>query len=97
MGGVGLIKTFRHKGLKQFFATGTTRGIQVSHQKKLRRILTTLDAAERVQDMSAPDFDLHELKGDEQGTWSVSVNGNWRVTFRFDDGNAYVTDYRDYH
>jgi proteic killer suppression protein len=92
-----VIKTFKHKGLKQFFGTGSTRGIQPSHQKKLRRILTTLDAAEIVQDMNSPDLDLHELKGDEQGTWSVSVNGNWRVTFRFEDGDAYIIDYRDYH
>ena len=59
--------------------------------------LTTLDAAKDVQDMSAPAFKLHELKGDEQGTWSVWVNGNWRVTFRFEKGDAYIVDYRDYH
>ena len=92
-----MIKTFKHKGLKQFFEAGTTRGIQASHQKKLSRILTTLDAAEQVTDMNAPDFDLHALKGREQGVWSVSVNGNWRVTFQFEDGNAHLIDYRDYH
>ena len=92
-----MIKTFKHKGLKQFFTIGTTRGIKVSHRKKLRRILTTLDAAEDVQDMNAPDFDLHPLKGNEREIWSVSVNGNWRITFRFEDGNAHIVDYRDYH
>ena len=92
-----MIKSFKHKGLKQFFDTGTTRGIQPAHQKKLRRILTMLHAAEHVQDMNAPGFNLHPLKGDEQDIWSVTVNGNWRVTFLFENGNAYITDYRDYH
>ena len=92
-----MIKSFKHKGLKQFFESGTTRGIQPAHKRKLRRILTMLDAAESLQDMNAPDFNLHPLKGDEQGTWSVTVNGNWRVTFEFESGNAYITDYRDYH
>lgn len=92
-----MIKTFKHKGLKQFFESGTTRGIQATHQRKLQLILTTLNAAKDVQDMSAPAFKLHELKGDEQGVWSVWVNGNWRVTFRFEKGDAYIVDYRDYH
>ncbi|KEQ11259.1 hypothetical protein GZ77_26255 [Endozoicomonas montiporae] len=92
-----MIKSFKHKGLRQFFESGTTRGIQAAHQKKLGRILTMLNAAEEIRDMNAPGFDLHQLKGDEQEIWSVSVNGNWRVTFLFENGNAYVTDYRDYH
>ena len=92
-----MIKTFRHKGLKQFFEKGTTKGIQSTHGNKLNRILTTLHAAEEITDMNAPDFQLHPLKGNEQGVWSVSVNGNWRVTFRFEDGDAYILDYRDYH
>ncbi|PJE77436.1 Endoribonuclease HigB [invertebrate metagenome] len=92
-----MIKTFKSKGLKQFFEKGTTKGIQYSHSKKLRRILTQLNAAEKVTDMDAPDFELHELKLNEKGIWSVSVNGNWRVTFRFEDGDAYILDYRDYH
>ena len=92
-----MIKTFKHKGLRKFFESGTTSGIQATHQRKLQLILTTLDAAKDVQDMSAPAFKLHELKGDEQGTWSVWVNGNWRVTFRFEKGDAYIVDYRDYH
>lgn len=93
-----MIKTIKHKGLKRYFHDGDTRGIQSDHANKLRRILTTLDAAEEVpMDMNAPDFGLHELKGKEKGTWSVTVNGNWRVTFEFENGNAYVVDYRDYH
>ena len=92
-----MIRGFKHKGLQQFYESGSTRGIQNQHSDKLRMILTTLDAAEQVLDMSAPLFQLHELKGQEKGTWSVSVNGNWRVTFQFENGHAYVVDYRDYH
>lgn len=92
-----MIETFKHKGLKQFFDSGTTRGIQPTHKRKLELILTTLNAAREVHDMSSPAFKLHELKGEEQGIWSVWVNGNWRVTFRFENGNAYIVDYRDYH
>lgn len=87
-----MIKTFQHKGLKQFFNSGTTKGIQAAHARKLQLILTTLNAATDIQDMSAPAFKLHRLTGDEKGTWSVWVNGNWRVTFRFEDGNAYIVD-----
>ncbi|MFK0571643.1 type II toxin-antitoxin system RelE/ParE family toxin [Endozoicomonas sp.] len=92
-----MIKTFRHKGLRQFFESGTTRGIQAAQKRKLQLILTTLNAAGDVQDMSAPAFKLHELKGVELGVWSVWVNGNWRITFRFEKGDAYIVDYRDYH
>ena len=92
-----MIKSFRHKGLEKFFNAGTTRGIKPDHVKKLRRILTTLDAAETLDDLNAPDFKLHELKGKEKGVWSVWVNKNWRVTFTFTKGNAEIVDYRDYH
>ena len=93
-----MIESFKHKGLERFFREGTTRGIQSNHEKKLCRILTTLDAANDVpSDMNAPDFQLHKLKGDEKEIWSVSVNGNWRITFEFRNGNAYIVDYRDYH
>lgn len=92
-----MIKSFRHKGLEKFFFAGTTRGIKPDHVKKLRRILTTLDAAETLDDLNAPDFKLHELKGKEKGVWSVWVNKNWRVTFTFAKGNAEIVDYRDYH
>ena len=92
-----MIKAFKHKGLKQFFEKGTTRGVKSSHSNKLRLILTALHAADEINDMDAPSFTLHQLKGDEKGVWSVSVNGNWRVTFEFVEGDAYILDYRDYH
>ncbi|MET4696644.1 type II toxin-antitoxin system RelE/ParE family toxin [Endozoicomonas lisbonensis] len=92
-----MIKTFKHKGLRVFFETGSTKGIMVSHKDKLRRILTHLDAASRVEDMNFPAYRLHQLKGNLEGQWSVTVNGNWRVFFKFKDGHAYIVNYNDYH
>ena len=92
-----MIKSFKHKGLKVFFETGSCRGIKVSHKKKLARILTTLSVAEAIEDMKTPEFRLHPLSGDLAGKWAVQVNGNWRVLFEFHDGDAYVLDYKDYH
>ena len=92
-----MIKSFRHKGIERFFRTGSTSGIQANHGKRLRLILAALDTSQVVEDMDIPGLRLHALKGDMQGRWSVSVNGNWRITFEFRDGNAYVLDYEDYH
>ncbi len=92
-----MIKSFRHKGLEEFFQTGNKKGIQPEHAPKLGRILDKLDASITPLDMNLPGYSLHELKGNEKGIWAVSVNGNWRVTFRFEDGDAHVVDYRDYH
>lgn len=87
----------RHKGLKRFYATGSTAGIQSDHTKKLRMQLAALDTAASVEDMDIPGFRLHTLKGKDKGRWSIRVNGNWRVTFDFRDGNAYMLDYEDDH
>ncbi len=92
-----MIKTFSHKGLMTFFETGATTGIQVKHATKLSNILGLLDSAESVQDMALPGYDLHPLKGTMKGLWAVKVSGNWRPVFRFENGNAYVVDYMDYH
>jgi proteic killer suppression protein len=94
---MGMIKSFRHKGLRRFFDTGHTAGIQASHAKRLRMQLAALDTAVTIDDMDLPGFRLHPLKGDQKGRWAISVNGNWRVTFEFVDGNAYIIDYEDYH
>ena len=59
--------------------------------------LAALDTAQRVEDMNIPGFRLHSLKGRERGRWSIWVSGNWRLTFEFRDGDAYVLDYEDYH
>jgi proteic killer suppression protein len=92
-----MIKSFRHKGLRRMFETGNTSGVQASHTKRLRVQLVALDTARSVDDMDIPGFRLHRLKGAMQSRWSISVNGNWRITFEFTDGNAYVLDYEDYH
>ena len=92
-----MIKSFRHKRLRRLFETGNTSGVQASHAKRLRMQLTALDTAKVIADMDVPGFRLHRLKGALQARWSISVNGNWRITFEFKDGNAYVLDYEDYH
>ncbi len=92
-----MIKSFRHKGLRTFFDTGRTSGIRAAHLKRLRMQLAALDTAQTIADMDIPSFRLHPLKGALRGRWSVTVNGNWRITFEFKDGNAYVIDYEDYH
>ncbi|HWW64112.1 MAG TPA: type II toxin-antitoxin system RelE/ParE family toxin [Sphingomonadaceae bacterium] len=92
-----MIIGFRHKGLEAFFRTGTTKGVQVAHVKKLRNILGLLDVAAGPDDMNLPSFKLHPLKGDLKGHWSVWVNGNWRVTFCFVGTDAELVDYQDYH
>lgn len=92
-----MIKSFDHKGLEDFFYYGTTKGIQPKHASTLRLRLDRLENAVTVQDMDAPGYDLHPLKGDLKGHWAVKVSGNWRLTFRFEDGNAYVVNYQDYH
>jgi toxin HigB-1 len=92
-----MVKTFRHKGLRRFFEEGRVSGIQPAHAKKLRMLLSALDTAAEIQDMDVPGFGLHPLKGGQKGRWSVSVSGNWRVTFEFRDGNAYSVGYEDYH
>ncbi len=92
-----MIKSFGHKGLRLFFETGKAAGIQTAHSKRLRLQLTALDTAATIEDVDLPGFQLHALKGNFQGRWAISVNGNWRLTFEFRDGNAYVLDYEDYH
>ena len=92
-----MIKSFRHKGLKRFYETGSASGIQPRHAKRLRMQLAALDTATMIADMDIPGFRLHRLEGPDRDRWSIWVNGNWRVTFEFRDGHAHVLDYEDYH
>jgi proteic killer suppression protein len=92
-----VILSYRHKGLKKFAETGSKAGIQAKHTDRLRRLLTALDVASRPEDMNAPGNALHSLKGDLAGHWSITVSGNWRVTFRFENGEVTLVDYHDYH
>ena len=92
-----MIKSFRHKGIENYFETGSKAGIQPSHSTRLRIQLTRLDDAKSPQDMNAPGWRLHKLSGDLDAHWAVTVNGNWRMTFRFDGEDAVLVDYQDYH
>jgi len=92
-----MIKNFIHKGLEKFYRSGKTSGIQAKHAKRLRLILSNLDQAESPDDMDLPGLRLHQLKGNRKGIWSVSVSGNWRVTFHFNDKDAEIVNYEDYH
>ena len=92
-----MIKSFKHKGLGDFFYTGSKKGITPSHSSKLAKILDRLHAANEIKDMSYPGSYLHQLSGDKKGQYSIRGTGNWRVFFEFVDGDAYIVDYDDYH
>lgn len=92
-----MIQSFRHKGLKRLYEEDDTRGVIHEHADKLRDILVRLDSAASSIDMDLPGFRLHPLKGELKGYWAVAVRANWRVIFRFVDGNALDLDYVDYH
>jgi proteic killer suppression protein len=92
-----VIKSFRHKGLEQFFRTGSKAGIQPKHADRLRLQLFALDNAERPSDLNAPGWRLHKLGGALANHWALSVSGNWRLTFMFEGADAILVDYQDYH
>jgi len=92
-----MIKGFKHKGLEEFFTTGSTKGVQARQSAKLRIQLAMLNASTEIGDMDKPGWGLHQLKGQRSGIWSTKVSGNWRLTFRFEDGDAYIVNYEDYH
>jgi len=94
---LSMIKSFAHKGLERLFNSGSAAGVQAIHARRLRQILALLNDALCIEDMDAPGLRLHPLKGDLKGLWAVTVQANWRVTFRFENGDAYVVDYQDYH
>ena len=85
------------QGLAQALPDAPILGVQASHVTRLRMQLAALDTAQAVDDMDIPGSRLHRLKGAMRGRWSSSVNGNWRLTFEFQHGNAYVLDYEDDH
>lgn len=92
-----MIKSWKHKGLKQFYITGSKAGIKPDHAKRLTVILQFLDAAEKAEELNLPGFNLHPLQGPLKGYYSVTVSGNWRVIFKFEGENAILVDYLDYH
>ncbi|MES9855530.1 MAG: type II toxin-antitoxin system RelE/ParE family toxin [Sedimenticola sp.] len=92
-----MVKSFIHKGLEKFYRKGNKVGIQARHESRLRLILAQLNQAKVVDDMNIHSLNLHELKGNRKGVWSVTVQANWRITFRFEKGNAEIVNYEDYH
>lgn len=92
-----MIKRLRHRGLERLYLDDDRRGINAEHVEKVRRILAQLDRSSQTEDMDIPGFKLHSLKGDLAGYWSVTVRANWRILFRFEDGDATDVDLIDYH
>ncbi|MDX8431513.1 MAG: type II toxin-antitoxin system RelE/ParE family toxin [Candidatus Algichlamydia australiensis] len=91
------IKKFKHKGLKRFFESGNKAGIQVAHAERVGLILDLLDGARNAKDMNFPGSNFHPLRGDLKGFYSVHVNGNWTIIFRFEKGDAHDVNLIDYH
>jgi proteic killer suppression protein len=90
-------KKLRHTGIEKFFLTGSKAGIQPSHANRLALQLGLLHISVRPEDMDFPGWMLHRLEGELRGHWSVKVNANWRLTFRFEGEDAILVDYQDYH
>ena len=92
-----MIKTFKHKGLEILFYKGIPKGIQSKHKVRILNILDLLNAADTIRVMNFPGSNLHKLEPKNENKWSVKVSGNWRITFKFINGNAYDVNYEDYH
>ncbi|MDD5177397.1 MAG: type II toxin-antitoxin system RelE/ParE family toxin [Sterolibacterium sp.] len=92
-----MIKNFQHKGLERFFRKGDASGIQSQHASRINRILDALDEANDVDQLNIPGMYLHPLKGSRKGHWSMTVSGNWRITFRFDGDDVTIVNLEDYH
>jgi len=92
-----MIKSFKHRGLRQLFEDDNSKGLNPEHVRKIRQILGVMHAAEKIAEMDVVTFRLHPLTGDLKGYWSVTVRANWRIVFRFEDGKAIDVDLVDYH
>jgi proteic killer suppression protein len=92
-----VIRRIRHRGLRRLYDDDDCRGIAPLHAELLREVLTLLEGATGPADLDLPGYRLHPLKGDRRGQWAVKVSANWRVTFRFEGGDATDVDYEDYH
>jgi proteic killer suppression protein len=92
-----MIRSFKHKGLKQFYHHGDARRLPPDKIGRIQELLTMLDGAQTMASMARPAFRLHSLKGALKGYWAVTVRANWRITFRFEDGQVYDVNLLDYH
>ena len=92
-----VIRTFKHRGLQALYEGRRRHRLNPNHVPKLRRILAVLDQSSGWEGMAIPGFGVHPLTGQLKGHHAVIVSANWRVTFRFAEGDAYEVDYIDYH
>jgi proteic killer suppression protein len=92
-----LIASFKHKGLRDLWEKGAKKGVPAGLAPRLERLLDAMDAATSVSQLGLPGFNLHPLKGDRKGEWSIRANQNWRVTFKFKQGDAEDVNLEDYH
>ncbi|CAQ84252.1 MULTISPECIES: type II toxin-antitoxin system RelE/ParE family toxin [Photorhabdus] len=92
-----MIKSFKHKGLKQLFEKGITSGVLAQDAERINDRLQAIDAANEIGELNRQIYKLHPLKGDREGYWSITVRANWRITFQFINGDAYILNYEDYH
>ena len=92
-----MIKSFGHKGLERFFTSGDKSGINAQYGERINRVLDRLDSATEANDMNIAGFYFHTLTGDKKGLYSVRITGNWRITFKFENGDAYIVNLEDYH
>jgi proteic killer suppression protein len=92
-----MIKSWKHKGIRQFYTVGSTAGVQSNHSRRLKILLQLLNAATCPEDMNLPGFSFHPLKGNKKEYFAVTVNKNWRIIFKFEGEDAILVDYLDYH
>jgi proteic killer suppression protein len=92
------LRSTRHKGLKALIEADDSKGVRPDQIKRVRNILAALLYAGDVAEISGPPgWRVHQLVGDRAGTWSISVSGNWRITFDVEDGEICNLDLEDYH
>lgn len=92
-----MILSFRSRPVQRYWQSGETKGLNPQHVAKIRRILDSLDRALLIEDLNVPGYRLHKLSGFSPDRWSIVVSANWRITFSFNDGDAFDIDYEDYH
>ncbi|HCR1107389.1 TPA: type II toxin-antitoxin system RelE/ParE family toxin [Klebsiella aerogenes] len=92
-----MIKSFKHKGLERLWTLGEEKAFNKQDVERIKTRLAVIDKVERVEDITNPGYKLHPLKGNRKGLYSITVRANYRITFEFIDGNAYILNYEDYH
>lgn len=92
-----MIKSFQHKGLRLLYENEDSSKIPAAHITRIRNVLTRLEFAQSLDDIGTPGSRLHPLSGRLKGFYAVSVSGNWRIIFRYEDSHVYDVDYLDYH